>query len=55
MSKVIRVTIRYSQKTLEEEREKFKKEYEEFCNNREKENSLTEWNERGKRSTNKEQ
>ena len=33
----------------------FKKEYEEFCNNREKENSLTEWNERGKRSTNKDQ
>ena len=55
MRKVIRVTIRYSQKTLEEEREKFKKEYEEFCNNREKENSLTEWREREEWSTNKDQ
>ena len=33
----------------------FKKEYEEFCNNREKENSLTEWREREEWSTNKDQ
>ncbi len=55
MSKVIRVTIKYSQKTLEEEREMFKKEYEEFCNNRVKENSVIEWKENDKQATKKDQ
>lgn len=34
MKKRISLTVRYSQETLIEEREKFKKEYEEFCNDR---------------------
>ena len=34
MKKRISLTVRYSQETLIEEREKFKKEYEKFCNDR---------------------